>query len=105
MNDIEKPGDLRTMHDVVRYVDAYLKRRGELSDEDVAGGIVALASNDNFEEWYRTDSDFAAMHDLASDLEWSNTRWPDLDWADIQTHITRLEQRYSPGSVPDHGAQ
>jgi hypothetical protein len=93
MSNFKRPGDLRTMQDVVLYVNAHLKNRSGANDPDDAGIIVGLACNDNFEKW-QTDDDFAKMFDLASDLEWSNTGSPSLDWAEVETHLKRLNQRY-----------
>lgn len=94
MSDFKRPVELQTMQEVALYVGACLDQRGKLDDEHVASNIVGLVSNDNFDDWYGADADFAAMFDLASDLEWSNTRLPALDWAELRTHIEQLKQRY-----------
>lgn len=87
----------RTIKEIIQYWRECLNGRGAKSDEQVAAGIVeAGLFNDVFDEYYRKDKDFAAVYDIASDLEWSNGDAGDLakGWEGVENLLANLEGRY-----------
>lgn len=96
MNNIQRPQEIATVQELVYYLNAILKLRGEIKDEAVASRIVGLEFNSRIDEWQKLDTDIEAILLDASDLEWSNGTPQSLDvmWRGIEERIVRLSQRY-----------
>lgn len=96
MNNLDRPNDLRTIEEVIQYIELKLNGRGDRTDEQVASSIVGLESNPRLDGWYQNDADLQAIIDDSWDLEWSNGTPQELAqmWEHIEFHLGRLKHRY-----------
>ena len=97
---MSKVMDLKSMNDVIEYYSDCLLALKDTDDSVVAGWMVGIVSNDNFDDWYHgagADPLFIDLFEYLAQLELPDgpDYYREAQWGMVRALVRLLDEKYS----------